>query len=872
MTGLSRLASFWRNVFHRQQVERDLDDELHAYVDLLSDEKVRAGMPPVEARRAAAIEAGAVEQIKEEVRDVRMGFFVEAVIRDLRYALRSLRRSPGFAAVAVLSLGVGLGLVTTMFAILDATTHPWVPYRDPDRLYTVRYWLSTTSAQFNPAWALTALRQRTHAFDAILPYGVSVLDLSRDEGYSGSEDRKIVVRAPAQIFAVLGVKPVRGRLLENADVGRGALVSEALFRQRFPGRGSLAGASLALGDQTYAIVGVMPNGGESYVLNPSVWLPLPDSLAQAPREFGDILVKLKPGWTREGANAELNAVATYLTKTYHAERAPFAFYLWPVRNDPMRLGDIHWAMVGAALAVLLIACVNLANLTLVRGLAKRREVALRLAIGASRGAVIRQMFVECAVLTLAGAALGAAVSVWGVEILRSSVPQNLWWRGIVRPQLSWRVFGLTAFAAGAASMLFGLLPAARVARAVSLDEPLKDGAGTTARTRQRHSALVISEVALALVLLMGAGLLIKAVHRIASYEFNFAARQLLRSGIFVPKPAGGQASDLLGTELRVVAALRAVPGVVDAAAESFARPPGLTVTAEMEGDSTRLLTLDRVSIITPAYLRTMGLPVLAGRDFEDGDLAGDGVAVLNSVAAARLYAREPATGHMVKLGAASSDGPWLRVVGVCRTLAVGPPGDLRFNPEVYVVRRPEPNQRIAKALIHTSREDPRITAAVSAKLATLGPSVGFQVTPYLSDWEAEVRSQGFLARLFATMGAFALLLAAIGIYGVLAYTVNRRLREFAVRVALGAQRTDLWKMVLHDGMVMTLAGTALGAFVAFWAAGLLGAFLEDQQVLPTDVFVLIAAEAVLIVVASAATLGPAFRAMRADPIEILRAT
>ena len=795
-------------------------------------------------------------------------------LRDFRYALRSLRRSPGFVAAAVLSLGLGLGLVTTMFAILDATTHPWVPFRDADRLYAVRFWLSGADQRFSPGWVLTALRERSHAFEAVLPYGVSVADLSGDGTGDAVEGRDVVARAPAALFRLLDVKPVRGRTLGAADVGRGtAMVSDALWKRRFAGRRSLAGATIAVGDQTYAVVGVMPGSGASYVfMNASAWLPLPDSLALGPREFDNIIVKLRRGVTREAAQTELEAVAAYLTRAYHTERAPFAFYLWPLRNDPMRLGDIHWAMAGAAIAVLLIACANLANLTLARGLAKRREVALRLAIGASRGAVVRELFMECAVLTVAGAALGAAISVWGVEILRSSVPQDLWWRGIVKPQLSWRVFGLAALAAGAASVLFGLIPAVRVARAVSLDEPLKDGAGTTSRTRQRYSGLVIAEVALALVLMMGAGLLLKVVHRTASYEFNFPARQLLRSGIFLRKPAAGGGFDLLGTELREVASLRQVPGVVDAAASSDAAPAGLAVTAEMGTDTTRLINTRSYALVTPNYLRTIGLPVLEGRDFEDGDLAGDGVAILNSVAAARLYPRQRAVGRMVKLGVAASTAPWLKVVGVCRTRAEGPPGTAAFNAELYVVRAPEPRQRFAEVLIRRAGTDARTIAAVSAKLATLGPGVGAYVSAYLSWWEADLKSQGFLAELFAMMGGFALLLAAVGIYGLLAYVVSRRSREFAVRIAVGAERRDMMKLVLHDGLVMTLAGTALGAFVAFWATGLLAAFLEDQQVRPTDVVTLIASEALLITVAIAASLAPALRAMKADPIEILRAT
>jgi putative ABC transport system permease protein len=410
-----------------------------------------------------------------------------------------------------------------------------------------------------------------------------------------------------------------------------------------------------------------------------------------------------------------------------------------------------------------------------------------------------------------------------------------------------------------------------VARAVSLDEPLKDGAGTTGRTRQRYSALVISEVALALVLLMGAGLLVKMVHRVASYQHSSTARLLLRSGIFLDKPADGGAINLLGKELAAIAAARTVAGVVDAAAISSASAPGGALSSEVATDTTGVITTLDYSVVTPSYVRTLGLPIVAGRDFEDGDLAGDGVVVVNSVAAARLYPHGPAVGHMLKLGAAARNAPWLRIVGVCRAVAEGPPGS-EPGPDVFVVRRPAPNKRLAQVLIRTTREDPRIAAAVAAKLATVGPGIGRWVFPYLMGWEEELRSSRFVARLFAMMGAFALLLAAVGIYGVLAYSVSRRIREFAVRIAVGAERADMLKLVLHDGLVMTLAGTGLGAFLALWAMGLLGSYLEGSQILPTDVLSLVAAELVLVSVATAATLAPAFRAMRADPIEILRAT
>jgi putative ABC transport system permease protein len=782
---------------------------------------------------------------------------------DFRYALRSLRKSPGFVAVAVLSLGLGLGLTTTMFALLDAVTHPYVPYREPERLFRVQGWFPTKRLSVPSFDVYRAVRDRTRSFESVAPISYEQVALDGAESADLS-----AARVPSRYFALLGVTPRVGRVLQDGDADRGlVVVSYEVWRQRLAGRRSLGGASLTLGGNVYGVVGVMPRG-----MDGGVWFPLSSEAERvgAGLRWTSIVARLGAGITLDAAKADLDALARQLTVLHHAQDAPFAFQLYPLRDDPMRLGDIHYAMLGAGLSVLLIACANLANLMLARGLSKRREIALRLAIGASRGAVVRQMFAECAAITVAGALVGVAFSLWGADILESRVPQDMWWVGVVRPQLSWRVFALTALAAAASAILFGLIPAIRVAWAVSLDEPLKDGAGTTGRTRQRYSALVMTEVALALILLMGGGLLIKVVRHLASYEFNFAARHLLQGFAFAPEGRDPAPQVRMRFQQELLAAARGVPGVVDAAAQTDGKAPGGAVTAELTGDSTRVLSMAFFPVVTPAYLRTMGLPVLEGRDFADGDLAGDGVVILNAAGAARLYPRQRPVGRMLKLGGPSSTAAWLPIVGVARSAIEGRPGQLKsVEPRVYVVRAPDPGRGV-RLLIRTGSDEPRIAVAVARRLRSATSARAAWVVPYLTWYESELRSRNFLAQLFVTMGSFALVLAAVGIYGVLAYAVNRRLREFAVRMALGAQRSDMVKLVLHDGLVMTLAGTGLGAFIALWAANLLEGFLEDVR--PTDVRTLVSVEAVLIAVATAACLAPALRAMRADPIEILRAT
>ena len=787
-------------------------------------------------------------------------------LRDLRYALRSLARSPGYAAVAVLSLGLGLGLVTTMFALIDAVKHPYIAFKDPERLYAIS-WVSSKRLPLKPFDVFAALRERVRSFETILPVAPNLFSFSEQGGDEGEVPS---VSVPGRFFGLLGVKPHLGRTLGSGDADRPvAVVGYELWRRRFAGRRSLAGATVTVARRPYDVVGVMPRGVD-YPYGAAVWTAMSDEAERTGAGLGRInaLAKLRAGVSRAAADSDLAGVARYLTSRYDVRGAPFWFNTHSLREDPMKLGDIHVAMLGAALAVLLIACANLANLMLARGLAKRREVALRLAIGASRAAVVRQMFVECALLTVAGAVAGVVLSVWGASLITHRLPHDVWFLGIIEPQLSWRVFALSALAAAGSAALFGLLPAIRVANAVSLDEPLKDGAGTTGRTRRRYSALVISEVALALALMMGAGLLLKVVRRLATIEYNFPARQLLSgyAGGGVPQQAAPE--ERVRAQLALVAAIAGVDGVAGAAASTSPSLPGNAVTAEMS-DSTRML--QGAEVVTPGYLRTMGLPVLQGRDFTDGDLAGNGAVILNSVAAARLYPRGSAVGRMLKLGGPASDAPWVLIVGVCRTMLVPQfeLTDLRAEPLVYVVRAASTGTDV-RLVVRATGDAGALAVPLRRKMRSVLPRVFVEFYPYTYGLQSAVASRTFLAELFATMGAFALALAAVGVYGVMAYAVTRRLREFAVRVALGAQRRDLLRAVLHDGVVMTLAGTGLGAFVALWTSFFLQNVLENVN--PTDAATLVIAEAVLLAVTIGACLSPAFRAAKADPIGILRAT
>lgn len=782
----------------------------------------------------------------------------------LRYAWRSLRKSPGFVAVAVLALGIGLGLSTTMFAVLDAVINPYVAYENPNELYSINWWFGRRNPM-QPAELYRFLRDNTHSFEGVVPSGW---------GNSGTlepptgEPIDIGLRmASPRFFALTRVHLHSGRGFTASDGEDVIVLSRDLWKRLFGARRKLENQTVRINNKVVTVVGIMPSGTG---MNAAAWMPLPANIETTNiRAFVRPWVRLRQGVTKDVAMTELRALANQLTERYGAREAPFSFELNPIIDRREEVRDIHKAMIGSALAVLLIACVNLAHLMMTRGLAKRRELALRLALGASRGAVVWQMFAECALITLGGAAIGGIVALWGADLLQNRMPPEVAWVGIVRPQLSWRVFALGAGAAAVSAILFGLLPAMRVAFNLALDEPLKDDAGTTTgRVRYKYNPLVIAEVGLALVLMMGGGLLLRTLHQLQKEKSDTNDETLWRGYVYLQRtPDPTHRPVVRPSRAAMETTIRGVPGVVALAFAGGRQPRGGVVTGELTQDSNHTISMQFYPTVSTGYLEVIGIPVLRGRDFLPGDGNGNGVAIIDALAAQRLYPGEEAVGHMLKLGSPASDAPWVRIIGVARNPRLRE-GDARYAPQPAIWVAQNDSAPEAGFVIRTASTDPKIPAAVTRQLRQLpGFSVGLWAWNYSR--RAEIASRAFLAKVFVTMGAVALGLAALGLYGVLAYAVTRRLREFAVRIALGAQPKALLKMVLHDGFVMLLAGIGVGAFFALLASRLLDSVLIS--VMPSDVVSLVLCEAMLIIVGLAAAAAPALRASRANPMDILRA-
>ena len=796
---------------------------------------------------------------------------------DLRYAARSLSKSPLFATIAVLSLGLALAVNTTIFALADGVMHPYVVYSHPERI------IVPTFMGGDPRHALSfdiryrAIRDGLHAYDKIAAY--TVLQAAVQTGTGGRDWAPVGVSA--RFFDVLGVRPSLGRAIDTSDVGtgatQGAVISYRLWSGEFDRRPLGDSLTLEIDRTRYTVVGVMPRGVHFPSGFTDVWIPM-DALPGASRHFGPFaVVHLRKGASRETLWSELAIVSKRLTAEYTPKR-PLSPRLFPLEVYG-RATPFPPLFSRSVLIVLVIACANLATMLIARGLARRRETAIRMALGASRAAIVRGVLAECGLIVAGSVAVGALLTAWALYVVPHFTTPFVPQLGDIDPTPRWRVFVYALEVAIATVLVAAVVPAIRAA-SIDPSEPMKDGAGTTTgRQRHRYNPLIMVEVALSTTLLMCSALFTIVVVRLTAFDFQYAAKQLVVADALDVTSArlrGGSVSEYYAGLLD---RMQRLTGVREAATQRSGIPIGKMVYAEEGKAGDRWINLEDYSVVTPDYLRTMGIPVLRGRDFAPGDGTGDRpVVIVDAAAAARLWpdVREP-VGRMIKLGVQRSDAPWLRVIGVAQSVEYGPRNDpdLPPDPRIYVV---VPNDSVGTRQLVVrgtgSSDSARAALALDVRRALQsampwGASV--DVHSWLDSLERIRAAESFLASLFASFAGFGLLLCAVGLYGVLAYTVSRRLREFAVRVALGARATDVAKLVVHDAAVTALAGVGVGAFVALYVTRSIS---DYAAYLPSyaHVVALVSAEAVLFLVAATASFAPVRRAAKADPVEVLRAT
>lgn len=794
------------------------------------------------------------------------------MLDDIRLAIKQLRRSPLFVTVAVVTLGLGIGLTSTMLTMLDAVVHPYVPYRDVQRIYSVHIWGDGRSGQVSLYDKYVALREGTQSFEQVSAGAFGGMALA--EAY-GTAATPMTLRVSGNYFSLLGLKPEAGRFFTDGPSGpdeNKAVIGFHFWKNALASRPLDRGIHITLDGRDYDVIGIMP---------PEVGWPLTDVVLRTAGFAGETpqqrralfpVARLKAGVTEAAAYAELKGIAERLTAMYGEGRQKFQFRLntWNLRPDAIT--DFQFAMGGAAVGILLIICANLANLMLVRGLARRPELALRLALGASRRDLVRQLFTESALVGALGGAVGMLLAVWGVDLVRHRLPLEGRFIGALMPYLDWRVF---AFAAGTtllAVLFFGLGPAL-TASDVSVAEPLKHGAGTTSGgPRRRYSVLVVAQVGICLVLLMGAGLMLRMLDLYDAYDPGFERKGLLEGTVNLGRLKSVPDQLMQRTFADVRSRLEKVPGVLGIAVTGNGPTQQGAITSDLEGAEPRFMVARTYHIVSREYVSVMGYRLIRGRDFAEGDQVGPPVGIVDEHFGERMWPGQDPVGRMVKLGGPSSRAPWVRIVGLIRgQRLVSRQGEIGRSGQFFVLDpRDQSRSRWITARVsgNSAVVGMRMRRAVEG-MFPVGQWSGGAFRDYAEMDRQMATSYSFITRLFSTLGLLGLFLAAVGMYGVLAYAVGQRMREFGIRIALGARSESVFRMVMHDAALMILAGTAIGCWFAMWAGQLIVG--NDAVIPPTDWVALVLSEAMLITVCFAACLTPAIRASKANPLDIIRA-
>lgn len=802
---------------------------------------------------------------------------MDRISADVRQAARSLAESPSFTSIAVLSLGMALALNTTMFALVDAVRHPPSPYPEPERLVVPTLFGGDRDRPISFEERYRAIEDGSDIHEAMASYTLVPAFVQTP---TVAENQYVAAVTP-NFFTVVGVRSLKGRTFGRADESTAsapvAIVSYRLWRRFFPGRALEEHPTLDVGGRLYTVVGVQPRGVH-FPLETDVWVPVASLTGDTSlKRVGPIpVLRLRPGVTPQMARRVADVVAVRLSAD-RALRHPLAARVLTAGASPGSLRAFPPFISPTLTLVLIIACANLATMMLARGATRRRETAIRIALGASRRDIVVRVLVECALIVAGGAAIGALLTGWALYLVPHFATPYLPALGDIDVTPSWRVFAFVLAASVAVLLLSSVLPAIRAA-GTNPAEPLKDGAGSTVRVRDRYDPLIVAEVALSTALLMSCAMFALFAARLASYEFRFAAERLVvanldASGKYVRTDADVERfyADLINRARRLSRARYAATRYTE-------QPDGLVVYGEQGRGGALTMWLDAYTVVSPDYLRTLGIPVLHGRDFEPGDRGQEtGSVIVDETTARRLWPNfAHPVGRMVRLGRPGSLRPWMRVVGVARAV------DLRsireaqgaVPPAIYVVNGRDVARRRDLVVqgdgVNGDRGREALTRDLAREIQTAAPWLRMpKVTSWLFAYERAREMTGFLASLFAALSAFGLVLCAVGLYGVLSVTVSRRQREFAVRTALGARPGDIARLVLHDATVTALAGIGIGAFLALSMTRAISVPLNAVRF--ADAKALVLAELVLLAVAFAAALMPVRRATRADPVRILRA-
>jgi putative ABC transport system permease protein len=860
-------------------MEAELDEELRAHYERQVEKSVRSGLPLEEAKRQARLEFGGLDQVKEECRDARGVTFIETTIQDVRYGLRMLAKSPGFTAVAVLTLMLGIGVNTAIFSVVNTVLLRPLPYKDAGRLV----WITDFIPRQNNALVFDsdyfAWARQNQVFEGMAAH--SSIDLTLTG--VGESERLEAARVTAGFFHVLGIAPMLGRIfLAEEDRPGGpqvCVLSHKLWQSRFGANPGIVGKAITLDAKPYTVLGVMPSRFEFVEhFQPALYVPfdLRETSGIAPGEMHmivNVIARLKPGITIPGAESNLAFINRGLESGY---KGGYAKMMAGARAQVTPLharlvGDVRLALLvllGAVGFVLLIACANVANLQLARAVRRGKEIAIRTALGAGRGRLARQLLTENLLLAMLGGAAGVCMAAWGISILRTLGPARI--PHLADIHIDYRVLLFTTLVTIATGVAFGLLPVLVATKTHPCDS-LKEGGlrVTFGPSRERtRAALVILQLSLALVLLTGAGLLTRSFVRLTRTDPGFAPHNLLTARVGLPENQYPQPDQRRVFFENLLTNLRTLPGVSSAEAVVALPLMGSMMAAgfDIEGRPPRADVNQgaAINIVSPGYLHAIGVPLISGRALTPQDSAdAPKVVILNRACARTFFPDGDPVGKRIQI----ADMGWATIAGVV--------GDLR---QAGLVARPEPEIFVPylqmpyadMAVVIRTTEDPlRLVRTLRSRVGSFDKSLPiYDVTTMEQLLAEQMASRKFNMALMGLFAFLAVALAAVGIYGVMTYSVTQRTHEIGIRMALGAEQLDVMRLVLRQGIVLAAVGIGIGVAGALVLTRFLSSLLYGVQATDPVTFLVVAV--LLGGVALLATYLPARRATKVDPLVALR--
>ena len=865
-----------RNLFAKGELDRGLDEELRFHIEARIADNIKAGMMPDEARADALRRFGNRSVAREESREADLFPALDELARDLRYAVRSLSKTPGFTAVAILVLALGLGANTAVFTVVNSVLLRPLPFPEPGRLFLISYEPRSSALMMGPSMAdfqYLEFRNHQREFESIATYGDDQSTLTG----AGAPLRIGSAAVTKDFLRVLRMSPALGRgfLGDEGAPGHDGVVilSDKLWRERFGADRTAIGRVIRLDGIPHTIIGVMP-AVFAFPFSAEVWTPMQVRLEHNSWSR-PVIGRLKPGVSPDAARAAFRALAATLPLYPHAQRSDYDASVTPLHDViGVRVRLSLFVFSGAVAFVLLIACANVANLLLMRAASRRHEITVRAALGASRWRLMRQLLTENLLMSLAGGVAGVLLAVAIVPpLVALAPPGNIPRADEIRPDLWVLVF---AFALSLITgLIFGVAPALQSTRR-DLRQPLSESTRTSTGQRQSlRSALVIAEVALALVLLTGAGLLLRSLHQILSVDPGFHPQNVLTATVDLPDSTYSTAAQMRAFHQNVLARLTELPGLEAAGAVNW-MPLGegwVRGDFQMDGGYHRPRGFDVLKpVVSPGYFRAIGIRLLSGRVFTEHDTAkAPGVVIVSETVARTLWPGESPLGKRISMEDVPGPGDWLTVVGVVDDIRQQQLTD-KPSPAIY-----QPYAQVNNTfflghmtyVLRTGANPAALAPSIRAILRQIDPDQPLQSVETMSDVIAgATASQRFLAQVIGAFSLMAVLLAAIGLYGVLASSVAERTREIGIRMAMGADSADVVSMVLRRTLLLTAMGVALGAAGALAVTRALKGFLFE--VTPTDPLTFGLVATFLLMIALVAALAPARRAYTVDPLIALR--